>query len=195
MADLVVLAENIRDDNPKAFDRLVDTYWEDLYRQAYVRLRDQAEAEDLVQDLFAELWERRNTVTITTSWSAYLRSALKYKVIKRAALRQLHQSSMEHLVLHMEQFEDKILDLLSAGEVHQTLDAAVARLPENMRKIFLMRASHLTVAQVAEALGLSEQTVKNNNSEALRRLRRVIAEQHPHIPPSFYAALTLFILN
>jgi RNA polymerase sigma factor, sigma-70 family len=187
------LLEGIRKDVPGKFEQLFNAHWEDLYRQAYHRLQDQLDAEDLVQDIFSDLWERRQTLNITTSIRTYLWAALKYKIIKRAARADLQKRSLEHLTQQMGAVESTILDLLSAGEIHRTLESAIQRFPENMRRVFTMRAEDFTVAEIADALGLSEQTVKNNTTDALHRLRAALAEKHPDIPPSVYLILALFI--
>ncbi|SEK28018.1 RNA polymerase sigma factor [Parapedobacter koreensis] len=188
------LLTGIRNDVPGMFEELFNTHWEALYRQAYHRLHDQSGAEDLVQDIFTDIWERRHSLVITTSFQAYLRAALKYHLIKRASKADLQQKAMEHLLHRMETIEVSVMDIMAAGEISRTLNEAVQRFPENMRRIFLMRAEDFTVAEIATALGLSEQTVKNNTTDALRRLRVVLAQKHPDIPPSFYLVL-LFILS
>lgn len=187
------LLEGIRNDIPDMFEQLFNTYWEDLYRLAYHRVQDAKEAEDMVQDIFANLWERRQSLEIAVSFQSYLRTALKYHIIKRAANADLRKRTLTHLLQQMEQVEISVLDMLSAGEVRRTLDTAIQHFPKNMRDIFLMRANEFTVAEIAQALGLSEQTVKNNTTEALRRLRMVLAKKHPDIPSSFYLILALFI--
>ncbi len=185
----------IRSDMPGMFERLFNIHWEDLYRFAYHRLHDQSEAEDIVQDIFADIWVRRHSLVITTSFRAYLRAALKYHLIKKASKADLRQKAMDQLLLRMEDIEASVLDMIAAGEISSTLHNAVQRFPVNMRRIFQMRTEDFTVAEIAEALGLSEQTVKNNITDALRRLRMVLTEKHPDIPSSFYLLLALFIKN
>ncbi|MBK1438868.1 sigma-70 family RNA polymerase sigma factor [Parapedobacter sp. ISTM3] len=187
------LLTGIRNDVPGMFEELFNTHWEALYRQAYHRLRDQSEAEDVVQDIFTDIWERRHSLAINTSFGAYLHAALKYHLIKRASKADLQQRAMEHLLHRMEVIERSVLDIMAAGEISSTLHNAIQRFPKNMRRIFVMRTEEFTVAEIATALGLSEQTVKNNTTDALRRLRVVLAEKHPDIPPSFYLLLALFI--
>src|SRR5690606_29602313 len=193
--DSAIVAD-IRKDVPGSFEWLFNTHWESLYRAAFSRLNDTAEAADVVQDLFAELWERRHTLHINASLPAYLQTALKYKIIKRAARADLQKQAFNHLARQMSLLETSVIDMMAAGEINQTLDQAISRFPQNMQRIFVMRSADFTVAEIAEALGLSEQTVKNNTSEALRRLRFALVQKHPDIPPSFYLALlALFTQN
>lgn len=189
----IELLDGLRQDREDVFEQLFNRYWEKLHQQAYLRLRNQEEAEDMVQDIFADVWKRRHTLEIKTSLAGYLQAALKYKIIRQAAKANLQRRTQELLLSQMEELEDAVIDLLAVGELNQTIAAAIQRFPENMRKVFLMRTEAFTVAEIADALKLSKQTVKNNTSDALRRLRVVLAEKHPEIPPSFYLVLTLFI--
>lgn len=175
------------------FSSIFNAHWEGLFREAYYRLKNYNEAQDLVQDVFTDFWQRRHSLEIHTTLAAYLYSAMKYRVIRHITRARLHQDVIDHLVFQMTVFEDSIVDAIAAGEVQKTLEDAVASFPENMRNIFLLRNQDFTVAEIAEALDLSSQTVKNNTSEALKRLKTVLAEKHPDISSSLYIFLLLFI--
>ncbi|GAA4310154.1 RNA polymerase sigma-70 factor [Mucilaginibacter gynuensis] len=187
------LLEGLKTDRPGAFEDLFNKYWKDLYESAYYRLKDQSEAEDIVQDIFTSVWQRRHSLEITTTLKGYLHTALKYNIIKLASSASLHQEAVEHLLHRMEDMEGTILDVLIAEDVKLTLEEAVRSFPENMKKIFSLRAENFSVAEIAEALGLSKQTVKNNNTEALRRLKVIMMEKHPDINKSFYVLLLLLM--
>lgn len=189
------LLEGLRTDQPGAFENLFNKYWQDLYERAYKRLRDQSEAEDMVQDIFASIWDRRHQLDINGSLQGYLRTSLKYKIIKWAGRDNLHKEALAHLLHRMEQMEDTILDTMAANDVRKSFEEAVQSFPENMRRIFMLRAENYTIAEIAEALGLAEQTVKNNNVEALRRLKVILSTQHPHLHKSFFVTLTVLMLN
>ncbi|EDM35461.1 RNA polymerase sigma factor (possible RNA polymerase sigma-24 factor) [Pedobacter sp. BAL39] len=189
------LLEGLRTDQPGAFENLFNKHWQDLYTRAYKRLRDQSEAEDMVQDIFASIWDRRYQLEITGSLQGYLRTSLKYKIIKWAGRDTLHKEALSHLLYRMEEMEDTILDAMAANDLKKSFEDAVQTFPENMRRIFTLRAENYTVAEIAEALGLAEQTVKNNNVEALRRLKVILSAKHPHLHKSFLTALALLILN
>ncbi|GGH30311.1 sigma-70 family RNA polymerase sigma factor [Sphingobacterium alkalisoli] len=186
------LLDRIRQDEPGMFELLFNRYWEDMYRQAYLRLGDRSEAEDMVQDIFANIWTRRHSLVVTSSLSAYLRTALKYQIIKRTIKADVKQKAADYLLQKMTDIETTVLDMLAVNDIQVTLDKAVQQLPGNMGKIFGLRMEGFTIAEIAEAIGLSEQTVKNNTSDALRRLRTVLMKEHPEIPSSFYTILFLF---
>ena len=189
------LLEGIRNDQADSFEDLFNRHWQDLFNKAYRRLRDQSEAEDMVQDIFATIWSRRHTIEINSSFQGYLHNALKYKIIKWVERKNLHEEASSYLLSRMEQIESTVFDVMAASDVKKSLDEAIQSFPENMRKIFLLRAESYSIREIAEALGIAEQTVKNNNSEALRRLKLMISAKHPDLNQSFFVVLTLLILN
>jgi len=187
------LLNGLRGGREDLFAEIFNKHWEALFREAYYRLKKHDEAQDMVQDIFTDFWQRRHSIQISTSISAYLHGALKHKIIRHFTRSRLHQTVVDHMLLHMQAFEDSILEIITAGEIQKTLQEAIAQFPDNMRQIFLLRSQDFTIAEIAEALGLSQQTVKNNNSQALKRLKHVLTEKHPEVTSSLYAALLLFI--
>lgn len=189
------LLKDIRSGRSDAFAVFFNSYWETVFREAYYRLKNHAEAEDMVQDIFTECWLRRHQLDVNSSISAYLLGALKYKVIRHMGKNKLHRDVVAHLLQHMTVLEDSIVEVIAAGELQQTLEESIASFPENMRNIFALRTQDFTVAEIAEALNLSPQTVKNNTTYALKRLKQVLADKHPDVSSSLYALLVLFIQN
>jgi RNA polymerase sigma factor (sigma-70 family) len=185
----------LQNDDPSAFQTLFSLYWKDLYRTAYNRLRDQSEAEDMVQDIFADIWERRYTLEITTSLNNYLQRSLKFRMIRMLSRANLHKKAMEHLLYRMVEMEATILDVLATSDVEHTLSQVINTFPENMRKVFMLRSDDYSIKEIAEALGLAEQTVKNNLTESLRRLKIVLVKEHPDVTSSFYALLAAVIFK
>lgn len=189
------LLEGMKNDHPRAFEELFNRHWPELYQKAYKRLRDQSESEDMVQDIFANIWTRRHSIAITSSFKGYLHNALKYNIIKSIERKNLHEEASAYLLSRMEEIESSVYDIMAASDVKKTLDEAIQGFPENMRKIFLLRAKDHTISEIAEALGLAEQTVKNNSTEALRRLKVIISSKHPDLNESFFTVLALLILS
>lgn len=189
------LLAGLKNDQPGAFENLFDQYWKALYERAYRHFRDQSEAEDMVQDIFASIWDRRYTINITTSIQNYLQTALKYQMIRKTSRANLHEQAVKHLLYRMEEMEETILDVLMAEEIRHTLDQAIKTFPENMQQIFLLRTENYTIREIAQALGLAEQTVKNNNSEALKRLKYIVTQKHPDVNKSFFTLLVLLMIN
>lgn len=160
-------------DEHAGFRILYSRYWEALYKKAYHRLGNSADAQDAVQDIFISLWRNRQTIEIEGTLAPYLFAALRYYVIKqvyRKAKKGIHTSlSLETL----ERSELTTEELLQYKELQSIIDDEVNELPERMKEIYrLSRVENLQIADIALRLNISEQTVKNTLSTTLKRLRK-----------------------
>ncbi len=80
--------ELLRTGEEGAFTEIYNRYWQILFNVAANKSNSLAEAEELVQDIFLDIWKRRETIDITSNLRAYLAVALKYRVINLLARRQ-----------------------------------------------------------------------------------------------------------
>src|SRR5690606_7791295 len=86
----------IRSDDKQAFTELYNRYWEKLLFIAGIKLRDLAIAEELVQDVFFDIWNRRKVIQLTGEIKAYLAVSMKYKVINVQAKIKRGQAWQEY---------------------------------------------------------------------------------------------------
>lgn len=173
----------IADDEQEAFRLLYDRYWEVLYGKALHRIGNDADAQDVVQEVFISVWRNKNTIQTKDSLSTYLFTALKYCIIKRV-YRQAKKGIV--LPLSVEDLEKSELtadELLRYKELQSVVADVVAGLPERMQEIYrLSRTDNLSIQEIAQKLNLSEQTVKNTLSEALKRLREKLTHYACWLP-------------
>ena len=193
IADTTLLSR-IREDDHSAFDLLFERYWERSYRAARSRLDDEAQAQDLVQEIFIKLWQRRHTLTVQASLEQYLLSAVRLSVISYFRSRKVPHVRLQDAMHRVELLENAIHDHTGYLELERTLEQAVKHMPEMLQKVYQLRSENHSVKAIASELGLAEQTVKNYISEVLRRLRIVIAKNHTE-QSATYLALILFVLN
>ncbi|GAA0547804.1 RNA polymerase sigma factor [Chitinophaga japonensis] len=160
-----------------AFEALYHRYWQQLYIFAFKKLRQADEAKDAVQDVFINLWQRRHHLQVHTTLQAYLYAAVRYEILRRyaAALKAgVSPAQVEQLVLAA---PAQATDAVHEKELLQQLHTAVEQLPLKMKEIYLLsRNNHKPIAVIADELSLSEQTVKNQLSRALMRLRAHLKE-------------------
>lgn len=184
----------IKQDNHLAFDMLFGRYWEKMYRAAWARLNDEAAAQDIVQEIFIKLWQRRNSLEIQLSVEGYLLSAVRLSVISYFRSQKVSEQRMQDALSRVEILEDSIHANEGYLELERTLEEAVNHMPEMLQRVYHLRAENRSVKAIAGELGIAEQTVKNYISEVLRRLRHVIIEKHPekHVT---YLALILSVLH
>ncbi|MBV4355677.1 RNA polymerase sigma factor [Pinibacter aurantiacus] len=167
------LLRAIRDDDTSAFKVLYDRYWENLYLKACQRV-DKDEAKDLVQEVMTTLWRRRKDIFTYEDGEIgrYLFTAVKYRVISHYAYTKAEvKNSNLFEVLSGNVFTNT----LEVKELSEFIESEINRLPARMQQIFRMsRQDDLSIADIASKLNLSEQTVKNQLTEALKRLRMSI---------------------
>ena len=166
-----------RREDRDAFEALFRTYYAGLCRFA-LRYASQPEvAEDLVQDVFFNLWKRRHEWVPERSAKAYL-----YGAVRKWALKHLrHQGVVarwrDHAKAEPIPIADEIGADLSQKELERALQEAVERLPERRRLVYELSRKHgLTYAEIALALGVSVKTVEMQMTRALKFLRtRLVA--------------------
>lgn len=160
--------------NHAAFAEIYKRYWKKLFVVAVNKIDDFSEAEDLVQQLFVTLWERRSALEIVSSLSSYLAVAVKYRVFKSIARasRSIHFSSEDAAGQTLEIADNSTQDWLEFQEVSARLNQLVISLPEKCRLVYqLTREQGYSQKQVAEALNISEKTVQAHMNRAYKTLK------------------------
>ncbi|MFI5163245.1 MAG: RNA polymerase sigma factor [Sphingobacteriales bacterium] len=165
------LTELLRQDDARAFSCIYDRYWKDTYQVCYNRLRDRGQCQDIVQNIFTALWDRRTQVDIK-DLQAYLHTAVKFQVLRLAqrATRIEFIGTFEQLITEPTEKGD----LIAEREILRLLQLFIAALPEKRRVIFIKRyTQNYSTAEIAEELGISRKTVLNqlNNAETILRAR------------------------
>jgi RNA polymerase sigma-70 factor (ECF subfamily) len=159
-------------DEETAFRILYDRYWEPMYGKALNRLGNDADAQDVVQEVFISCWRNKEHIEVNDSLSPYLFTALKYAIIK-LIYRQAKKG--KHLLLSLEKLEQTqsaTEELLQYKELQSVIADEVAALPLRMQEIYrLSRVENLRTDEIARLLNISEQTVKNTLTTSLKRLR------------------------
>lgn len=168
-----MLLQAIREGDAAAFKVLYDRYWQRLYIKAAQRV-DSSEAKDIVQEVMTTLWRRRNEVFTFPDGEIgrYLFTAIKYRVISHYAYGAAEIPGAELFELPAAAAAS---DPLEAKQFSEFIETEIRALPPRMQEIFrLSREEELSIADIARRLDLSEQTVKNQLTEALRRLREAL---------------------
>lgn len=169
----------VRQENDRAFTILFDRYKVLLFRHIYQRTKSVIESEDILQNVFVSLWKNRATVEIKDSIQPYLMGAAKRGVFALYAKTAKEISHVHLLKAKAEPFEYPAEDFFIAKEMKYFMDMEVQKMPSTMRKVFqLSRKEYISVREIALLLGISEQTVKNNITMALQRLRIKLASKY-----------------
>lgn len=183
------LLEAIKLSNSSAFDILFDRYWDKLYNIALSRLNDSDQVQDIIQELFIKIWERKENINIKISFESYLLGALKFAIISYFRSLKVKEQQLEEALQRIDVLEDSIHNLSDYILLEQTIEEAVNTMPEMLKQVYLLRSENLSVKEIAGKLGIADQTVKNYISEVLRRLRVKLAKKYPEGYVTYIAIL------
>ena len=152
--------------------RYFSTQFHNYYRPLCLfalRLLDNAdEAEDVVQDTFAALWEKRDTLHKIVSIKSYLYTAVRNNCLMKLRSKK-EFDSVEELQL-MDEYTPE--EVIARAELEAKLWKMIDDLPERQREIFLMaKRDGMAYREIAEETGLSVKTVENHVTRALKSLR------------------------
>lgn len=162
---------NVKKNDLKAYEALFRRYYQELYRFAYNYLRDQVPSEEMAQEVFLYLWEKREQIEIKTTLKTYLYSAIKNKCLNYIKYEAPRKQELEetHLALMITTQPEEEED---SEKLRKYIDEAVNQLPTKCRQIFVLsRNAGLTYDEIAEEMEISVKTVENQMSIALKKLR------------------------
>jgi RNA polymerase sigma-70 factor (family 1) len=168
----------LRADDRKAFELLYNRYSSKIYHVAYNLFRDKDVCEDLVQELFIDLWAKRNQLNITSvEW--YLKVAIKNRVLMYI---RTQKATLDLSAIAMLTEKYTADSKLMQNDISSILENNVERLPEKCRQIFqLSRKEYLSNKEIASRLNISIKTVENQITIALRYLRTGLTDYLPMI--------------
>ncbi len=158
--------------NDLAFEKVFKTHFKRLHAYACTILRDETEAEEIVQQVFYKLLERSESLSINCSITAYLYKAVRNESLNVLKHLKIRSNYHLHVAYRMKNESDNASKKLMAGELENRLHAAMNELPERCRTIFQMsRFDEMKYAEIAKELDISIKTVENQMGKALKILR------------------------
>ena len=146
-------------------------YFHRLYAYILTIIRQKETAEEITNDVFVDIWQRRHLLSNVNSPEMYLFVCAKNKALQYLKKRSLTFESLDKIqdiecVLEIDPYE-----LLISSEMLRQINAAIASLPPKCRVIFrLVKENNLKYREVAELLEISEKTVENQMAIALKKL-------------------------
>ena len=167
-----------------AFEQVFKTHFKRLHAYAFTILRDEVEAEEIVQQVFFKLWERNvrkdsfgENLSLTGSVSAYLYRAVHNESLNYLKHQKVRSNHQLHVAYNMNNEVEHPAKKVIAGELEKKIHSALNELPEQCRTIFQMsRFDELKYREIADKLGISVKTVENQMGKALKLLREKLVD-------------------
>lgn len=154
-------------------------YSEAVYYTIYKKVKNKDDVDDVFQDFFAMLWRKRESLNVTTSFKAWLFTALRNHILNH--LLQSSRKEKKRLVFDKEfsEADFEVDERMSLIDVPELVSEEINRLPEKMRVVWkLRREEDMSISEISAYLNSSEQTVKNQLTTANKRLRLFLSKLH-----------------
>lgn len=172
--DLQLFSKIIHDDE-NAFGELFYRYYSVLCTFVYRYLGDESLTEELVQEVYVRMWEKRKQLNIQTSVKGYLYRAVKNELINRQNHEKVELKYRK--LLQQEDNEFNAEQVLPEVDLMRKIEASIEALPAKRKEIFkLSREKGLSYREIAEQLGISVKTVEAQMGQALKQLREDLSD-------------------
>jgi RNA polymerase sigma-70 factor (ECF subfamily) len=183
------LAEHVASRDPDAVRLVTERNNRRLFRAAWSILKNREDAEDAVQTAYLRGFDAIGGFEGKSSLSTWLTRIVINEALGRERSRKRRKAQLESdSVVFIEDYREKLMrgsaaeaspdGAFARGEIRELLEAAIARLPHQFRLVFVLReVEGLSVAEVADTLGIPEATVKTRHMRARRRLKQGLAPE------------------
>lgn len=183
------LLHQIVEGDASAFREIYERYQGKVFLFALRLVKSKAEAEELVQEVFVRIWEKRLSIRIEKNFNAYILTITRNLILDRFKKAARDKSIQQKIYQNMEAFQNASVDQLIQKELERLHQQAVDRLSPKRKIVYLLsREEELSYEEIANKLGISKSTVSNQISESLKSIREFLSK-HPDIACILLAAL------
>lgn len=166
---------------PEGFKQLYHAHVRDMYMICYQQLRDKPSCQEIVQDVFQSLWERKYTLSLNGPVEHYLKRAVKLKVIDHIRQKKRDTHHLDCALADFCSSENSTEETVYLHELENKLGQLVDRLPCRCRQVYqLSREKGFSIQEIASSLLISENTVKAHLTKALNMLKKNLPEYIDH---------------
>lgn len=163
-----------------AFEQVFKTYYKNLHAYAFTMLKDDADAEEMVQQVFFKLWERSEHLTFSGSLAAYLYRSVHNESLNFLKHQKVKASHQLHVAYSMKNKSEQAQPKMMRNELENKFREALNELPEQCRTVFqLSRFEDMKYREIADKLNISVKTVENHMGKALKILRTKLVDFLP----------------
>jgi len=169
------LIGRLKQSDKEAFNLLFYMYAEKLFKFSLTFFNEEAEAEEIVQEVFLKIWLKRKNITNPSTFNAYIYTMAKNMIfnnLKRNVYRKKYNSYLyANHAAHQNDTENEVL----YEETKLRVEQALSKLPKKRREVFLLsRQEGLKNKEIAKQLDISIKTVETHMSLSLQYLRKVL---------------------
>ena len=171
------LFQLVKQDKTYAFEELYQRHWTGMMNTAYRRLQSRQKSEDIVQDIFISLYQKRYTLELTTSLKAYLNQAIKFKILN-IFRDEFIRTSFRREAFFMQVCKNDSANLIEEKDLKEKVGKILGSLPEKCRQVYMMsRDQNLSNKDISASLRISVSTVEKHIVKALKIMRSNLKAQ------------------
>lgn len=168
-SETTIIQQLIAGDNT-AFESIFREHYPILVGFAGKFVEEHAVAEELVQELFVQIWEKRENLHLSGSLKSYLFTSVRNSALNHLKHLKVRKGYQDYMVARETPQGEK--NPIEAAELASRIDQAVKSLPERCREVFVLsRQEGLTYGEIADRMEISKKTVEVQMGKALRNLR------------------------
>ncbi|NII85301.1 MULTISPECIES: sigma-70 family RNA polymerase sigma factor [unclassified Pedobacter] len=168
------LIKRLKLGDKQAYEKIYFTYSNELLLAAYKKTGDKVIAEELVQNIFISLWEKRERTGIN-NLQAYLFGALKLSVINYIRSLVMQNKYMEYQTLTYSENHQDTANLVDLHDLSSIIEEGINSLPEKTQEVFrLSRYQHQSTKDISTGLNISEKAVEYHITQSIKRIKEYI---------------------
>lgn len=170
--------KNLKLGDVKAFDDLFNKYSPRLYNFSLKYLKSEEDAEEVVQEVFLYIWDKKDGLKPDSSFNAYV-FTIAYNIIKKYFIKKSRENTFKDDLIYASLSEENNLDkVIDYKFLLEKVELIIDSLPDRRKEIFLKRKyDGLPVKQIADELGISPNTVENQLSAAQKQIQKELQKE------------------
>lgn len=170
----------LKNGDHRAFEQLFERYAQKVFVFSLTYLKDEDEAQEVVQEVFLKIWLNRTNLKTDTSFQSYL-FTIAFNLIRKSFNRKARNDQyMLEAIDTLDAGQDVVDYETNYGLITEKLEQFIGKMPEKRKKIFILRKKQgRSVREIAEEMGISVKTVENQITEAMKYLKTRFEEELP----------------
>jgi len=175
------LVEQFRDGSHQAFGVLYTRYHDLLINYCNQYLNDRDEAEDIVQDVFLQLWETREALNVDLSFSGYVHTLTRNRIMQKFRQFDVHARYAQYILVHAKEATNETEESIEYNDYAALLNELIEHLTPKQKEVFkLSRIEGRTYKEIAELLHITVPTVQTHAYLGMKKIKDFL-KQHVNI--------------
>jgi RNA polymerase sigma-70 factor (family 1) len=165
------LLDLMKEHDHSAFREVYERYWKEVFLSAYKKIRSKEIAEELTQNLFVSLWEKRteNKIENLRSW---LFGSIKYAIINYYKSQIVHEKYLHYIQGNIDERVHTTEQLTLLKDLSEAIEKGISLLPQKTQEVFkLSRMENRTVKEISKEMNISEKAVEYHITQSLKAMR------------------------